>query len=1584
MKRLLFALAASVLLAASLAHASSAKLESALAELAERRGADGPAKARAFASENLVPLEGDSVLVTIRHAWGASTDAIDFDSLASVGVRVLARSRSFVRALVPIDALEAAAACPGVAFVQRPITGHPLVVSQGVSLTGADILQSLGHDGSGVRVAVLDTGFIGWVDAMNHGELPPSVAARTFDFSGSGFATDTKHGTAVAEAVVDMAPGADLYLMKIGDGASLETALDTCVARGIDVINHSVGWFGQPGDGSGAICAVADSARSRGILWVNAAGNHAWGHTEGIFTDTDADGWHEFSPGSEEILINVSDPTEAVRIHFTWDAWPATNQDYDLYLLSQMGMTIASSTNSQAAFAQEPWEYIGHLGGAGTFKIKIKKVSTTSDHAFDLFVMDQDLQTHRVTGGSLLSPADAVGAVAVGAIGRTSWAAGPQEYFSSQGPTNDGRVKPDLCGPDNCDSHTYGAWWGTSLASPHVAGAAALLLSAYPSWNADSARASLLAGATDLGAAGPDSVYGHGKLHLSAPPPSPLVSFTAAAGNGEVVLSWTNPSDINFQSTTVRYSTTGFPTSPAGGFPIGVFAGAPGSDSAFTHAGLANGTTYWYAAFAYDGVSYSAAAEANATPSPPDAPSAPVLQALKGDEEVIVEWTAPSDPDLEGIRIEYGTAPLPGTVAAGLFIPGGGFYASAPSATGRDTLTGATNGTTYYFNAFAYDSTGHYSAAAQASATPEDTIPPDPPVSFAAEGGHDLVQLRWTNSPASDLVGIMIRFSTVSPPATPVDGDTMMTGAAGLVPGWPSQPDSFTHYGLLAGTTYYYSAFAVDDASLYSTRLVDSATTNPASAVDTIPPGLPIAFSSCPGDGEIRLEWINPVAADFASLRIRYSTSAYPATPSGGTAIENGAGGIFPGAPASDSFFVHQGLANGTPYYYSAFAYDGSGNHAPAAHVQATPADTVAPGPVLGFTATPGEGTIALAWTNPPDADFAHASIRFDTTAYPSSPTDGLPVPAGGSGIFPGAPGAHRSFTHTKLIGGATYYYAAFAFDADSNGAAAANASASPADTTPPGPLQLFTAAAGIDNILVQWTNPTDPDFAGTMVRFSPIAFPTSPTSGFPVPNGSNGFFQATPGEAGSFVHTGLTSGLTYRYAAFPADRKGNYGPGSQASAAMLDTVAPPPPAAFTATVSELGITLRWTSASASDFVGTFIVFSTEAVPLDRLGGAPVPSPLGGFFPGSPAATDSFVHEDLAEGTTHYYAAFSYDGVPNFSAGAADSAATPGDTTAPELALGILPNPYLLYYLDLYLLGSEPLDPESVFVTAAGAPVPMERNDPNEEVWLGKTRLAEAGPVSVFAAAADLAGNRAEATGSLSYAASKGGPLALASPDGAITLRADPGAASAAFALYIIPTGWETEPRGIAPGKSSRPAVLAGEGAYAIGSAGDWPPGGARVELLLDAEAWEGVPAGEIALEHSAGGTIGLLVDKERSTASGPLATPGVIRLVRDPSAPSRPAGPSLLLLEANAPNPFNPETAIRFTAGAAGRARLTVHSVSGRLVRTLFDEEVFPGTHEVRWDGRDDAGIQAGSGVYVYRIETEAAADARRMVLLR
>ena len=96
-------------------------------------------------------------------------------------------------------------------------------------------------------------------------------------------------------------------------------------------------------------------------------------------------------------------------------------------------------------------------------------------------------------------------------------------------------------------------------------------------------------------------------------------------------------------------------------------------------------------------------------------------------------------------------------------------------------------------------------------------------------------------------------------------------------------------------------------------------------------------------------------------------------------------------------------------------------------------------------------------------------------------------------------------------------------------------------------------------------------------------------------------------------------------------------------------------------------------------------------------------------------------------------------------------------------------------------------------------------------------------------------------------------------------------------------------------------------------------------------------------------------------------------------------AVPSALTLEQNFPNPFNPETTIRFAVPApAALVTLEVYNVAGRLVVSLVDGEKIIGPRAVRWDGKDRNGRDVPTGVYVYRLSSGKESLSRKLVLLR
>lgn len=88
--------------------------------------------------------------------------------------------------------------------------------------------------------------------------------------------------------------------------------------------------------------------------------------------------------------------------------------------------------------------------------------------------------------------------------------------------------------------------------------------------------------------------------------------------------------------------------------------------------------------------------------------------------------------------------------------------------------------------------------------------------------------------------------------------------------------------------------------------------------------------------------------------------------------------------------------------------------------------------------------------------------------------------------------------------------------------------------------------------------------------------------------------------------------------------------------------------------------------------------------------------------------------------------------------------------------------------------------------------------------------------------------------------------------------------------------------------------------------------------------------------------------------------------------------------LSQNYPNPFNAETSIRYVLPEEAHVRLIVYNLLGQRVRTLVDERQKPGHHMVYWDGRDDGGKKATSGIYFYKIVVSNYTETKKMILLQ
>ena len=464
----------------------------------------------------------------------------------------------FIGADMPVSLLASASRQEGVEWMQASIP--PRVAQQDGGHTaagehGADVWHDAGIMGAGIKVGVIAHGFNGYEDYLGT-EVPAAAKVRCYSGYGlfnpdltdchvTSFHTEAiGPGTQVTQAVFDIVPDADYYIVHIQDPIDLYDAASWMVSNEVDVVIDSVMWvWTGPGDGTSpyplSALNIIDDATEGDITWVVPAGHDAKSTWFGDFNDPDGDDFHNFEGDDDCNTVDLSESRffyAVIRWEGEWSG-AADNGNVEVQLVNEdTSRIVARSFRSRySLYGKMPLRYLyfyvprSGLGGSYCLKALVEEGDAPDWIQLQSFY-GEELE-HPTLHGSIGSPAESANPALL-AVGTANLDA-PDAIWehSSRGPTPDGRIKPDVVGGHHevdtliigLDQEDYMPIAG--LEAAHTAGLASLVRQRFPELDAVETANYLRENAEDMGEPGQDNTWGYGFAQLpaedAASPPDP-------------------------------------------------------------------------------------------------------------------------------------------------------------------------------------------------------------------------------------------------------------------------------------------------------------------------------------------------------------------------------------------------------------------------------------------------------------------------------------------------------------------------------------------------------------------------------------------------------------------------------------------------------------------------------------------------------------------------------------------------------------------------------------------------------------------------------------------------------------------------------------------------------------------------------------------------------------------------------------------------------------------------------------------------------------------------------------------------------
>lgn len=314
------------------------------------------------------------------------------------------------------------------------------------------------------------------------------------------------------------------------------------------------------------------------------------------------------------------------------------------------------------------------------------------------------------------------------------------------------------------------------------------------------------------------------------------------------------------------------------------------------------------------------------------------------------------------------------------------------------------------------------------------------------------------------------------------------------------------------------------------------------------------------------------------------------------------------------------------------------------------------------------------------------------------------------------------------------------------------------------------------------------------------------------------------------------------------------------------------------------------------------------------------------------------------------------------------------DDIAPSFTVGVLQNPVLTRYVDLYIVASEDL-PEPPNLTLNSVGIQLTQLSENARLYKGDIRLESTGILDLLVQGMDYAQNAGETSKSFSVqllAAEKDG--SISSPDENLSIFLKSGSFGEDTYLTVVKID-DSEPDLLSGGMGSEAANVIS--AYRVGPAG--------VNLNRDAQLTISVQKSGSAMllqiRSDDGSWETLPSTNNGSTVVAQISRLGSFRVLEADNLV-----PSDFALHQNYPNPFAASrvtTTLAFDIPFQTQVDIVIYDLLGKRVATLFSGTKNPGFHEISWDGRDEFGKRVASGIYFYQLKAAKTNFSKKMLIL-